>query len=717
MKYGDFTINGGKIMSSVLQKLRSGLNTRLGFFTLTVILFAIKSYWAYSTKFALGVTGGMQQFLLAFNTIPGALIFLGIALYFRGRLAYWLMSILNGLLSMWLLANILYYREFSDFITFSIIKSSGSASNNLGKSIAGIFHFTDLFVFADVILIIIVLAFHVIRIDTRYFKRRYAAIITLLGALLFGVNLGMAESDRSGLLTRTFDNNYLVKYLGIQAYTVVDGVKTTRNSAIKANANTKDLTPVLNFLKSNRVNGNIEYSGVAKGKNVFIIHLESLQQWVIDYKVNGEEVTPFLNSIYHSSDTLSFDNFFHQVGQGKTSDAELMLETSLFGLPEGSAMSVDGTSNTFQAAPAILAQDQGYTSASFHGDVPSFWNRDNTYKSWGYDYYFSKSYFPEIKDYDAGYGIKDKIFMASSMQYIQQLPQPFYAKLITVTNHYPYILDSKNKSIDALKTGDSTVDPYVQTAHYLDESIKEFYSYLDKTGLRDNSMVVLYGDHYGISDNHKSAIAQILGKNSVDNYDLAMFQKVPFMIQMPGLKGGINHTYGGEIDVLPTIENLLGIDSSRFVQFGQDLLSTSRNQIVSFRDGDFVSPTYTKYGGTVYNTKTGKEISSPTSEQTTAINKIQKYVTTELNMSDKVVNGDLLRFYHPKGFTKVNKKNYTYNLEKSLQKLAKAQKEKKTSIETENGGSTLSDYTTDAPELDGKNIGEYTFPTAASADN
>ncbi|MCQ5003145.1 glycerol phosphate lipoteichoic acid synthase, partial [Escherichia coli] len=85
---------------------------------------------------------------------------------------------------------------------------------------------------------------------------------------------------------------------------------------------------------------------------------------------------------------------------------------------------------------------------------------------------------------------------------------------------------------------------------------------------------------YGISNNHKAAIAQILGKKSVDNYDLAMFQKVPFMINMEGLKGGVNHTYGGEIDVLPTIEDLLGISSNKYVQFGQDLLSKNRNQIV-----------------------------------------------------------------------------------------------------------------------------------------
>lgn len=376
-------------------------------------------------------------------------------------------------------------------------------------------------------------------------------------------------------------------------------------------------------------------------------------------------------------------------------------------------MTIDGTTNTFQAAPAILSQQQGYTTASFHGDVPSFWNRDNAYKSWGYDYFFSKSFYPNVKNDEEGYGIKDKIFLKGAANYIQQLPQPFYAKLITVTNHYPYPLDKENISIDQLKTGDNTVDPYVQTAHYLDQSIGEFMNYLDKSGLRKNSMIVLYGDHYGISNNHKSAIADILGKKKVTNYDLAMFQKVPFMIQMPGLKGGINHTYGGEIDVLPTIENLLGIDSSNYVQFGQDLLATNRKQIVSFRNGDFVSAKYTKYGGDVYDTKTGKKLTHMTKAQKAAVEKDQKYVTTELNLSDKVVNGDLLRFYHPKGFTKVNKKDYSYNLNKSLKKLKEAQEKKKTSVESENGGkSTLDEYTTDAPELQNVDAKDYTFPTA-----
>ena len=372
-------------------------------------------------------------------------------------------------------------------------------------------------------------------------------------------------------------------------------------------------------------------------------------------------------------------------------------------------MVTDGTTNTFQSAPALLHQKLGYTTASFHGDVPSFWNRDNAYKSFGYQYFFSKEYYPKTKDYDAGYGMKDKIFMKESAHYIEQLPQPFYAKLITVTNHYPYILDKQNKDIQPWNTGDDTVDPYVQTARYLDESLGEFLDYLGKSGLRQNSVLILYGDHYGISNNHQPAIAQILHKKKVTNYGLAMFQKVPFMINMPGLKGGIDHTYGGEIDVLPTIEDLLGISSKNYIQFGQDLLSPERNQIVPFRNGDWVTPKYTKYNGDYYYTKNGKQITKATAKQKKEFSKIQKYVTTDLGLSDRVVNGDLLRFYKLPGFKKVDKKDYTYNLKKSLRNLQDAQKKQKTSLKTKNNNqTTIDDYSTDAPEL--KDYPKLNFP-------
>ncbi|MBS5224234.1 MAG: LTA synthase family protein [Lactobacillus gasseri] len=674
--------------------------TKLGFFTVVVVFFWVKTYLTYITKFNLGVVGPMQKFLLLINPLPTAMLLIGIGLFFKGRKSYWIMVIIDFLLSLWLFSNILYYREFSDFLSTSIIKTSGSTSDNLGKSIAGITKGTDFLVFLDVVIIVLLIAFKVFKIDVRRLKLKISLLIEGLAVVLIGTNLTMAQKDRPGLLTRTFDNNYIVKYLGLNSFAVYDGVKTAQSNAIIAKANHSDLKTVQSYIKKNYIAPNPEYYGVAKNKNVLVIHLESFQQFLIDYKWHGKEVTPNLNKLYHANDTISFDNFFNQVGQGKTSDAEMMLENSVFGLQSGSAMSSYGTSNTFESAPAILGQQAGYTSAVMHGGAGSFWNRDNAYKSFGYDYFMPLSYYQNKKGYYLGYGIKDKLFFDQSIKYMEHLPQPFYLKMITVTNHYPYDLDKKNQSIDKTDTGDKTVDGYVQTAHYLDEAIGELMSYLKKSGLEKNTLIMLYGDHYGISGNHHKASAQLLNKDSFNNFDNLQFQRVPLMFHMPGLKGGINHTYGGEIDVRPTLFNLLGINDQNMIQFGHSLLAKNAPQIVAQRNGDFITPKYSKVEGSYYYTKSGKRVTHPSKKVKAQLALISNTVTTELSLSDRVITGNLLRFYKPNGFKYVKRKNYTYKKADSLKRLKKAEKKSKNSVWYKNGKkSTQSDFKTDAPEL------------------
>ena len=674
--------------------------TKLGFFTVVVVFFWVKTYLTYITKFNLGVVGPMQKFLLLINPLPTAMLLIGIGLFFKGRKSYWIMVIIDFLLSLWLFSNILYYREFSDFLSTSIIKTSGSTSDNLGKSIAGITKGTDFLVFLDVVIIVLLIAFKVFKIDVRRLKLKISLLIEGLAVVLIGTNLTMAQKDRPGLLTRTFDNNYIVKYLGLNSFAVYDGVKTAQSNAIMAKANHSDLKTVQSYIKKNYIAPNPEYYGVAKNKNVLVIHLESFQQFLIDYKWHGKEVTPNLNKLYHANDTISFDNFFNQVGQGKTSDAEMMLENSIFGLQSGSAMSSYGTSNTFESAPAILGQQAGYTSAVMHGGAGSFWNRDNAYKSFGYDYFMPLSYYQNKKGYYLGYGIKDKLFFDQSIKYMEHLPQPFYLKMITVTNHYPYDLDKKNQSIDKTDTGDKTVDGYVQTAHYLDEAIGELMSYLKKSGLEKNTLIMLYGDHYGISGNHHKASAQLLNKDSFNNFDNLQFQRVPLMFHMPGLKGGINHTYGGEIDVRPTLFNLLGINDQNMIQFGHSLLAKNAPQIVAQRNGDFITPKYSKVEGSYYYTKSGKRVTHPSKKVKAQLASISNTVTTELSLSDRVITGNLLRFYKPNGFKYVKRKNYTCKMADSLKRLKKAEKKSKNSVWYKNGKkSTQSDFKTDAPEL------------------
>lgn len=675
------------------------VTNKLGFFTIVLITFWLKTYLIYLTKFNLGAVGAMQNFLLFINPLPAALLLLGIGLFFKGRKSYWIIIAIDLILSTWLFANILYYREFSNFLSLSIIKTSGSTADNLGKSIVGITKISDFLTFLDVAVIIGLMASKVIKYDLRPLKLKFNLLLEGLAVALIGVNLMMAQKDRSGLLTRTFDNSYIVKYLGMNQYAVYDAFKTAQTSEQMAKANVSDLSSVKKYLKVNYVKPNPEYTGVAKGKNVIVIHLESFQQFLIGYKWKGKEVTPNLNKLYHSKNTLSFSNFYNQVGQGKTSDAEMMLENSLYGLQSGSAMSSYGTSNTFESAPAILNQAGGYTTAVMHGGAGSFWNRNNAYKQFGYHYFMPLSYYENKPKYYIGYGLKDKIFLSQSIKYIERLPQPFYLKLITVTNHYPYDLDKKNQSIDPTDTGDETVDGYVQTAHYLDQAIGEFLQWMKKTGLDKKTILVLYGDHYGISGNHHKASAELLKQDEFTNFDNLKFQRVPLMFHMKGQKGGIKDTYGGEIDVLPTLLNLLGINDKDTIQFGHDLLSSKAPQIVAQRNGDFITPEYAKVGGTYYYTKTGEEIEKPDKKLKTKLVAISNKVTTQLSLSDRVIAGDLLRFYKPKGFKKVNPHDYDYNEKKALKQLYSSKT--KTSLWYQNHKKTTQkQFKTDAPELE-----------------
>ncbi|EEM05077.1 glycerol phosphate lipoteichoic acid synthase [Bacillus pseudomycoides] len=645
-------IKRGGEMKQLLLKSKRVLSNHFGFFIFAVVLFWLKTYAAYVTEFDLGISNTIQKFLLFFNPLSSAVLFLGLALFAKGKRSYIWLIIINLLLSIILYSNVVYYRFFSDFITFPTLTQTNNFGD-LGGSILALLHLYDPLYFLDTIILLVLVITKFANPKPIRVAKYKLSLVFIMGILIFSINLGLAESDRPELLTRTFDRNYIVKYLGAYNYTIYDGIQSMKASTERALADGDSMTGVRNYITSNYASPNPEYFGKGKGMNVIYIHLESFQNFLINYKLNGQEVTPFLNSFTQDANTLYFDNFFHQTGQGKTSDAEFMLENSLFGLPQGSVFT-NKAHNTYQAAPAILGQ-QGYTSAVFHGNYKTFWNRDDIYKSFGFNKFFDASYYDMNEKDVVNYGLKDKPFFNESIPMLQTLKQPFYAKFITLSNHFPYPINKDEATIEPAKTGDSSVDTYFQTARYLDESVKSFMDYLKQSGLYDNSIIVMYGDHYGISDNHNAAMSQIMGKE-INSFENAQLQRVPLIIHVPGMKGGVQHQYGGEIDVLPTLLHLLGTDTKNYIQFGTDLLSPEHQQVVPFRNGNYVSPDVTALNGKYYDTTTGKPV-----EATDEIKQNEKIVQQKLKFSDEVVNGDLLRFYTPEGFTPVDRSKYNYN--------------------------------------------------------
>lgn len=689
-----------------MKRLSKLVNTRIGFFALLVFLFWIKTLIAYFTDFKLGAQGLVQYLIVLINPLGTTLLLFGLAFYFkRSRFFYPVLMGIDIANTLLLYLNVIYYREFTDFMTIATMTGYSKVNQGLSGSSLALTNLHDVFYWLDIVVILLLMLFRKIKFDPRAFSHRLAFAFTSVSLVVCGLNLMVAEMDRPQLLGRTFDRVYIVKYLGLDAFTGYDLVKSEHVSQMRKSATKSQLKTVEKFTKEHYAAPNKKLFGIAKGRNVIVIHLESFQQFLIDKKINGQEVTPFLNSLYHGQDTYAFSNFFNQVGQGKTSDAENMLETSTYGLSQGSLFATLGNDNTFQAAPAILKQRAGYTSAVFHGNVASFWNRNNVYKNLGYQYFFDASYFDTSGDKATGYGLKDKLLFADSIKYLQHLQQPFYVKYLTVTNHFPFDLDDEDKdsNFTTTNTGSSTVDNYFVTAHYLDQSLQEFFSYLDKTGLAKKSIIMIYGDHYGISNSENKNLASVLGKNADDwtDFDNVQMQRVPLMFVIPGSggHGGIYSTYGGEIDVLPTLLHLLGISTKRYIQFGTDLFSSQHDQVVALRNQDFVTPKYTSISGKIYLNSTGK-LAKLTKQEKKQLRADQKKVSEELALSDSLNEKNLLRFYHPKGFKAVNPKDYNYANElKKEKKIEKSKGIQSTSIFSKNNDKTTTDsYSTNAPE-------------------
>lgn len=641
-------------MNKFTLKNKPFLNHFVGFFILTVFFLWMKTYIVQVTQFDLGIENMLQKFLLIINPLGSAIIFLGFSFIFKGRKKYIWLMILHFFLSFLLYANVLYYRFFNDFITLPTILQTQNFGDVSG-SVTSLLRPFDFLFFVDFFVLIGLLAFRFVKIERTDLHRFKIATLIILGLAISGANLLLAESDRPQLLTRGFDRNYIVKYLGMYNYTIYDAVQSTKASAQRVMADGDDITEVINYTKSNYAAPNPEYFGIGKGMNVIYLHLESMQNFLIGYELNGEEVTPFLNSLTKEENTMYFDNFFHQTAQGKTSDAEFMLENSLFGLPQGSAYTLKGL-NTYQAAPAILGQ-QGYTSAVFHPNNGTFWNRNEIYKSFGYTKFFDSSYYDMAPENLAEYGLMDKPFYEQSIDLLETLPQPFYSKFITVSHHYPYSMDQNLATIEPHTTGDKSVDNYFQTARYADEALQQFFEYLKESGLYDNSIIVMYGDHYGISENHNKAMKKVLDKEEITPFDSAGLQRVPLFIRVPGMEGGVNHEFSGQIDLMPTLLHLLGIDTKEYVQFGTDILSEQHDDLVPFRNGDFLSSTISSVGSKFYDSQTGLELDESRTEDA---EKFQEIVVQKLEMSDRVVNGDLLRFYTPTNFTPVDRSQYNY---------------------------------------------------------
>lgn len=364
--------------------------------------------------------------------------------------------------------------------------------------------------------------------------------------------------------------------------------------------------------------------GVAKGRNLIVIQMESLQNLVVNKVYNGQEITPNLNQLI-KGDSVYFDHYYQQVGSGNTSDAEFASNNSIYGsIASYTYKLFEG--NYFKGLPKLL-KEQGYSTAVYHAhEDRHFWNREDAYESLGFDTYYGGIGGTANGQYDMtewmGWGLTDTEFFKQTIPYLKQMAQPFYSFIITLSNHHPYLMLDHYQFVKLLPEDKGTIfGNYLNSAAYTDYAIGQFIQQLKDEGLYDNSIIALYGDHMGLpktDEEINESVSRFLGKE----YDFDTMMNIPFIIHIPNPDRPVNQTVsiaGGQLDFLPTIAYLMGFDRLDTVYLGHNLLTLDSGFVAeqtymtkgSFfqddiayemsRDGVFEN-------GRAWNIKTGKPV-------------------------------------------------------------------------------------------------------------
>ncbi len=504
------------------------------------------------------------------------------------------------------IAIIYYTRYFSTIPSYYDLQQLYQ-SNSVGGTIGLLSTPYDFLFFLDILLIIPIAC---------YFKSKKiipSVKVNRRLALLFG-SIGLVTimlAFRQPLIDVSYfakENGYLQSQ-AVQIFTRSFGTAL----ASDVNLSEKDVEKLKgnDYVPANKH----ESYGIAKDRHVFVLQVESLQGFVINQKVNGQEITPNLNTLL--KDSTYFDNVFQQIGAGNTSDAEWLMHTSIY--PEG----MDPTVNVIDgdSVPSLprTLQQNGYGTATYHADDITYWSREKLYPALGFDYIYTDNEIPTQQE--IGFGPADEVlFEFASKQLPSQLKkhEKMYSNIVTLTSHTPFEMPEDLQYLTLPESYANTyVGNYLQSIRYADEQIGLFIDTLKKEGLYDNSLILIYGDHSGVhgapvTKDDEAILLDLLGHpyNPQDRFT------VPVIFSGGGLFSGetINHL-GGQIDLMPTLLNLLGIEHDAQMM-GHNLFHYENNLLgmryhlpgSSFINNDtlYVAPS-AKLPAILYNLETMKE--------------------------------------------------------------------------------------------------------------
>ncbi|MBI6872561.1 LTA synthase family protein [Clostridium aciditolerans] len=566
------------------------------------------------------------------------LVLVSFSVLFRYNKRIKYLYILDIVISLMLMADLMYYRYFKDVITVASLKNV-KLLGGVSSSIGSLFSIKDLLYLADIVILIPFVKKYKNKenIKKRPLLSKFAvfSIMFIAGVTINAKSVYAVSKEQPTLLSSMSNRIYLTKLIGNLNFHAIDAYNYVSTKVKNSKSlSSQEQQEIKSFLENNNNSSGTYLKGVGEGKNLIVIQVEALQQFVINKKVNGQEITPNLNKWLNKS--LYFDNYFYQVAGGNTSDAEFMSNNSLYPAQSGAAY-YSYSGNQYDSLAKEL-KDKNYYTAALHGYNEGFWNRNVMYKSEKFDDFYGEHSFNVNET--VGLGLSDKSFLEQSVDKLKSFQQPYYSFLITLSSHFPYDDVEGYGNFNVGEYENTLLGNYLKGIHYTDEQLGMFLDKLDKEGITQNSVIVLYGDHFGIPRDNVEELYKFENMSNVNDLQWFQYQKVPLIIHFPeDANKGVNHTYSGQMDLYPTLANLFNLPKQ--YMFGKDILNSDNGKVL-FRNGSFTDGNifYVSWTNTYYDIKSGKQI-----EETDELARMKEKYNKELQYSDDILNHNLIKVF------------------------------------------------------------------------
>lgn len=506
------------------------------------------------------------------------------------RIAFWSF---NAIFSIVLFAATLYQAHFGSVPTYTTLGELGQVGQ-IQSSIESLIRPIQFLFFADLVIGLILLLISVVLRRRRKHVHSLGQIMRptrsqrgrrltwkVVISLVLVLSLGC-----SGLVINHslhIDNELVqAENLGFLNYQVAAAIKNKQENDMIANGNlqeTKSDVKTLQSTYSYRDNNAATpaHFGAAKGMNIIIVQMEAFQNFPIHSSLEQQEITPVLNNL--AKESYYFPYFYQQIGQGNTSDAEFMSNTSIY--PTGTvAMSTGFGNRELPSLPRLLHEEQ-YNTATFHINDVTFWSRNLLYPGLGFDHYYDKPYY--TNDHFNDFGASDEEMYRVGIEKIKEMSsdqKPFYAQFVTTSSHAPFVIPEDQRKLALPKDMEGTqLGNYLEAVNYTDYALGKLIDQLKENGLWDNTVLVAYGDHFGINPKETDG-AEITEKLGIPYDNKISRFNIPLLIHVPNQgQGQVVELTGGQLDIMPTVANLMGVslENKQFTAFGHDLLNTDHN--------------------------------------------------------------------------------------------------------------------------------------------